>query len=94
MPRAGTGYEFRVLSENEEAHAIVRLTICNLAAAGSLLGVAINRERYSFPVCVNAFLKNKSFLDVGLVQNGILDNYIADMVKYASNADSVKSSVL
>lgn len=125
----------------------------HVAAAGSLLGVAINRERYSFPVgkvetltlypldfeeylwargrrllaeeiyasyqamealpdalhqeatdlyreyllvggmpaCVNAFLKNKSFLDVGLVQNGILDNYIADMAKYASNADSVKT---
>lgn len=124
----------------------------HVAAAGSLLRVAINRERYSFPVgkvemltlypldfeeylwargrqllveeiysafrgmealpeshhqeaielyreyllvggmpaCVNAFLKNKSFLDVGLVQNGILDNYIADMAKYASNADSVK----
>ncbi len=25
-----------------------------------------------------------------MVQNGILDNYIADMAKYASNTDSVK----
>lgn len=124
----------------------------HVAAAGSLLGVAINREHYSFPVgkvetltlypldfeeylwasgrellaeeirsayhtmeplpdalhqeaielyreyllvggmpaCVNAFLRNKSFLDVSLVQSGILDNYIADMAKYSSNAESVK----
>lgn len=123
-----------------------------IAAAGSLLGIAINRQQYSFPVgkvetltlypfdfeeylwararhllcdeiknafdhmvplpealhqeaielfreylivggmpaCINAFLKNGSFLDVPLVQNGILDNYIADMAKYASNTDSVK----
>lgn len=124
----------------------------HVAAAGSLLGVAINRQHYSFPVgkvetitlhpldfeeylwarskellcseictayetmeplpnalhqeaielyreyliiggmpaCINAFLKSGSFLDVPLVQNEILDNYIADMAKYASNTDSVK----
>lgn len=124
----------------------------HIAAAGSLLGVAINRSRYSFPVgkvetltlypfdfeeylwargrellseeirrayetmealpealhqeavelyreylivggmpaCINAFLNQKSFLDVSLVQNGILDNYIADMAKYSSNTESVK----
>ncbi len=124
----------------------------HIVAAGSLLGVAINRQRYSFPVgkvetitlypldfeeflwargkeflceeihrayeemeplpealhqeaielyreylliggmpaCINAFLNSGSFLDVPLVQNEILDNYIADMAKYASNADSVK----
>lgn len=124
----------------------------HIAAAGSLLGVAINRQRYSFPVgkvetitlypldfeeylwargkdllceeirsayeqmaplpdalhqealelyreylviggmpaCINAFLQSNSFLDVSLVQSGILDNYIADMAKYASNSDSVK----
>ena len=124
----------------------------HVAAAGSLLGVAINRQRYSFPVgkvetitlypldfeeylwargkellcedirsayeqmiplpdalhrealefyreylliggmpaSINAFLQKGSFLDVSLVQNGILDNYIADMAKYASNSDSVK----
>lgn len=124
----------------------------HIVAAGSLLGVAINRQRYSFPVgkvetitlypmdfeeflwargkdilcgeiraaydrmnplpdalhqeaielyreylliggmpaCINAFLNNGSFLDVPLVQNEILDNYIADMAKYASNTDSVK----
>lgn len=124
----------------------------HIAAAGSLLGVAINRQHYSFPVgkvktitlypldfeeylwargkellceeirsayeqtvplpdalhqealelyreylviggmpaCINAFLQSNSFLDVSLVQNGILDNYIADMAKYASNSDSVK----
>lgn len=124
----------------------------HIVAAGSLLGVAINRQRYSFPVgkvetitlypldfeeflwargrnvlceeirsayetmeplpnalhqeaielyreylliggmpaCINAFLESGSFLDVPLVQNEILDNYIADMAKYASNTDSVK----
>ena len=124
----------------------------HIAAAGSLLGVAINRQQYSFPVgkvetitlypldfeeylwargkeflcgeirtayetmeplpdalhqeaielyreyliiggmpaCINAFLKSGSFLDVPLVQSEILDNYIADMAKYASNTDSVK----
>lgn len=124
----------------------------HIAAAGSLLGVAINRQHYSFPVgkvetitlypldfeeylwardkellcgeirsayetmeplpdalhqeaielyreyliiggmpaCINAFLKSGSFLDVPLVQNEVLDNYIADMAKYASNTDSVK----
>ena len=124
----------------------------HIAAAGSLLGVAINRQKYSFPVgkvetitlypldfeeylwargkeflcreiwatyesmeplpdalhqeavelyreylliggmpaCINAFLRRGSFLDVPLVQSEILDNYIADMAKYASNADSVK----
>lgn len=124
----------------------------HIAAAGSLLGVAINRQHYSFPVgkvetitlypldfeeylwasgkellcgeirtayetmeplpdalhqeaielyreyliiggmpaCINAFLKSGSFLDVPLVQSEILDNYIADMAKYASNTDSVK----
>jgi len=124
----------------------------HIVAAGSLLGVAINRQRYSFPVgkvetitlypldfeeflwargkeflcqeirgaykameplpdalhqeaielyreylliggmpaCINAFLNSGSFLDVPLVQSEILDNYIADMAKYASNTDSVK----
>ena len=124
----------------------------HIAAAGSLLGVAIHRQHYSFPVgkvetltlhpldfeeylwardkrllaqeirqayqtmlplpealhqeatelyreylliggmpaCINAFLGTGSFLDVSLVQREILDNYIADMAKYASNADSVR----
>ena len=124
----------------------------HIAVAGSLLGVAINREQYSFPVgkvemmtlhpfdfeeylwargktllsdeiraawkqmvplptalhhdaieyyreylivggmpaCIKAFLENGSFLDVPSVQSGIIDSYIADMAKYASNTDSVK----
>ena len=124
----------------------------HIAAAGSLLGVAINRQHYSFPVgkvetitmypldfeeylwareenylcseiknayanmealpeelhnkaidlyreyliiggmpaCINAFLRSGSFIDVPLVQNEILDNYIADMAKYANNTESVK----
>lgn len=123
-----------------------------VAAAGSLLGVAINRKQYSFPVgkvetmelfpmdfeeflwalgkeflafeireyfqkmaampeglhkealeffryylivggmpaAVKNYLENESFLDVMPIQNEIVDNYIADMAKYASNTDSVK----
>ncbi len=124
----------------------------HIAAAGSLLGIAVNRQRYSFPVgkvetltmhpldfeeylwarqeemlcgeiwnafrsmaplpealhlkarelyreyliiggmpaCINAFLAGGSFIDVPMVQRGILDYYIADMAKYASPGDSVK----
>jgi uncharacterized protein len=124
----------------------------HIAAAGSVLGVAINRKHYSFPVgkvetitlypldfeeylwargkillgdeirkawalmaplpdvlhqeaielyreylivggmpaCIIAFLRDRSFIDVPLVQNEILNNYIADMAKYADNIDSVK----
>jgi len=123
-----------------------------VAAAGSLLGVAINREKYSFPVgkvnefyiypldfeeflwalgyeklaeeiknhyanneampealhnmalelyqkyfivggmpaAVNSFIKTDSFLKVHVVQNDILNEYIADMAKYADTATSVK----
>ena len=124
----------------------------HITAAGSLLGVAINRNQYSFPVgkvetielfpmdfeeflwafgkefiavqirdsfhtmtalpeglhteaieylrqflivggmpaAVNTFLDTGKFLDASSVQNEIVDNYIADMAKYASNTDSVK----
>jgi predicted AAA+ superfamily ATPase len=123
-----------------------------IVAAGSLLGIAINREHYSFPVgkvetlilypfdfeeylwgrgkhllcneiknsyltmepmpealhresielfreylvvggmpaCINAFLENKSFIDLQIVQSEILNNYITDMVKYASTTESVR----
>ncbi len=123
-----------------------------VAAAGSLLGVAINRNQYSFPVgkvdtmelfpmdfeeflwalgkeflvseirecfqkmaampmglhkealelfryylivggmpaAVENYLENESFLDIMPIINEIVDNYIADMAKYASNTDSVK----
>ena len=124
----------------------------HIAAAGSLLGVAVNRKHYSYPVgkvetiqmypfdfeeyllarseellcgeiwasfrsmeplpealhlkaqdlfreyliiggmpaCINAFTAGGSFIDVPMVQKGILDNYTADMAKYASPNDSVK----
>ena len=124
----------------------------HVAAAGSLLGVAINRKRYSFPVgkvetmtllpfdfeeylwaqgemklieeirfcyetmqalpaalhqkaieryreylivggmpaAIKIFLESGSFLNVPTVQNELMDNYIADMAKYASTAESVK----
>ncbi|MCL2246933.1 MAG: ATP-binding protein [Lentimicrobiaceae bacterium] len=123
-----------------------------IAAAGSLLGVAINREKYSFPVgkvnefylypldfeeflwalgydklteeiknhyvnneampevlhnvalelyqkyfiiggmpaAVKTFIKTDSFLKVQVIQNDILNEYIADMAKYANTATSVK----
>ena len=124
----------------------------HIIGAGSLLGVAINREKFSFPVgnvdsmtmfpmdfeeflwalgetrlcedIKNAFEKDEalpaalhekaldiykqyliiggmpkaileftetgSFLTVPDVQNKIINDYIADMSKYATNADSVK----
>ncbi|MCL2651741.1 MAG: ATP-binding protein [Candidatus Azobacteroides sp.] len=123
-----------------------------IVTAGSLLGVAINREKYSFPVgkvneiymypldfeeflwalgyeklaeeikshyasneqmpealhnvalelyqkyfivggmpaAVKSFIKTDSFLKVQVIQNDILNEYIADMAKYASTTTSVK----
>ena len=123
-----------------------------IVAAGSLLGVAINREKYSFPVgkvnefymypldfeeflwalnyekladeikthyandeampdalhnvalelyqkyfivggmpaAVQSFINTDSFLKVQVVQNDILNEYIADMAKYADAVTSVK----
>lgn len=124
----------------------------HIAAAGSLLGVAINRNQTSFPVgkvnimrlypldfeeflaatgndmlieeikrcydsmtpmnealhskalsvyhdylivggmpeAVMAFTETNSYIDAGLVQSSIIDNYTADMAKYASNTEAVK----
>lgn len=124
----------------------------HVAAAGSLLGVAINREKHSFPVgkvemldlypldfeefliasgkehfalmirehfisnkpvneaihkeliaiyktylavggmpmAVKNYLEGTSFNSISDIQNNILDSYIADMSKYATNSDSVK----
>lgn len=123
-----------------------------IAAAGSLLGVAINRKQYSFPVgkietvdlypmdfeeflwasgkdflaakirncfegmtpmaeglhrealehyrrylitggmpaAISRYLETGSLLDVTEIQSEIVDNYIADMAKYAENTDSVR----
>lgn len=124
----------------------------HIAAAGSLLGVAINRNQTSFPVgkvnvirlypldfeefltatgndllideitdcyhnmspmnealhrkalglyhdylivggmpeAVKVFIETNSYIDSGLVQRNIIDNYTADMAKYASNSEAVK----
>ncbi|HNX78066.1 MAG TPA: ATP-binding protein, partial [Candidatus Rifleibacterium sp.] len=124
----------------------------HVVAAGSLLGVAINREKFSFPVgkvesvmlfpldfeefllangegilcheirecyenmqpmpaplhlkaidyyrlylvtggmpaAINEFLATGKLITVPDVQNRILNDYLADMAKYASNSDSVK----
>jgi predicted AAA+ superfamily ATPase len=123
-----------------------------IVAAGSLLGVAVNREKYSFPVgkvselymfpldfeeflwalgyeklaeeiknhyvnneampealhnvalelyqkyfivggmpaAVKSFIKTDSFLKVQVIQNNILNEYVADMAKYADTATSIK----
>jgi predicted AAA+ superfamily ATPase len=124
----------------------------HIVAAGSLLGVAINREKYSFPVgkvneinmypldfeeflwamnmerlaeeikshytsneampealhkvaldiyqkyfivggmpaAVATFIETESYLKIQPIQNEILNEYIADMVKYADPATSIK----
>ncbi|MDD2998115.1 MAG: ATP-binding protein [Candidatus Riflebacteria bacterium] len=124
----------------------------HVVAAGSLLGVAINREKFSFPVgkvdsvtlfpldfeeflqangeqnlcreirdcyenmqslpealhlkaidyyrlyliiggmpaAINEFLSTGKLISVPDVQSKILNDYLADMAKYASNSDSVK----
>jgi len=124
----------------------------HIICAGSLLGVAVNREKYSFPVgnvdsitlfpldfeeflwamnnellceeikhafdknealpyalhekaldlykqylitggmprAILEYLETKSFLTVPDVQNKIMNDYIADMAKYATTAESVK----
>jgi predicted AAA+ superfamily ATPase len=122
----------------------------HVVAAGSLLGVAINRAKYSFPVgkvdelsmypldfeeflwalgydklageirnhfasnealpahevalelyqkyfivggmpaAVQAFVNTDSYLKVQVIQNNILNEYVADMAKYADAATSVK----
>lgn len=124
----------------------------HIAAAGSLLGVAIHRKQYSFPVgkvesttlypldfeeflwamgeerlaheirsayeqmcplpealhrkalefyryylivggmpaCVNTFAESEKLVLVPTVQNEIVNNYVADMVNYASNSETVK----
>ena len=124
----------------------------HIVAAGSLLGVAINREKFSYPVgkvnelslypldfeeflwaiskerladlirkhfatnealpealhqdaieaykkyliiggmpaVVNEYIDNKSLVNVPVVQNRIINEYIADMAKYANASTSVK----
>ncbi len=122
----------------------------HIIVAGSLLGVAINREKYSFPVgkvtiktmfpmdfeeflwamgkkeaseiindsysnnapcsihdylldlyrlylCIGGmpkvlhnYLENNDFDKVDIIQRDIIDSYIADMVKYTSQSESIK----
>lgn len=42
------------------------------------------------PACIKMFRESNSFLDVSIIQNEILDNYVADMAKYAEHSDSVR----
>jgi len=124
----------------------------HIAAAGSLLGVAVNRQNYSFPVgkvqsvamypldfeeyliargeeylsgeirdhysftrkmpaplhekairlyreylitggmpaSVSALISGKKLIEIPIIQQEIMDNYIADMAKYASPQESVR----
>jgi len=124
----------------------------HIVCAGSLLGVAVNRDKYSFPVgnvdsltlypldfeeflwalgenqlcenikesfysgealpaalheraldiyrlylvvggmprAVTEYTQTKSLIPIPEIQNRIINDYLADMAKYASNADSVK----
>jgi len=124
----------------------------HVAAAGSLLGVAVNREKYSFPVgkvnslslypldleeylisrdehgllaeikrcydvmepmdaalheraadlyreylitggmpaCVKARVEGESLIEIPFIQNDIVNNYVADMAKYATPSETVK----
>ena len=42
------------------------------------------------PACVNQYTIVGKLLDIPLIQNEILNNYLADMAKYAENTSSVK----
>ncbi len=42
------------------------------------------------PEAVKAFIETNSYIDAGLVQSSIIDNYTADMAKYACNSEAVK----
>lgn len=42
------------------------------------------------PEAVKSFIETNSYIDAGLVQRNIIDNYTADMAKYASNTETVK----
>jgi len=42
------------------------------------------------PACIAQAVKSNSSIDVPNIQNQILNDYIADMAKYASNTESVK----
>ena len=42
------------------------------------------------PEAVKAFIEHDSYIDAAIVQSSIIDSYVADMAKYASNTDSVK----
>lgn len=42
------------------------------------------------PEAVKTFIETNSYIDASLVQRDIIDNYVADMAKYASNTEAVK----
>jgi predicted AAA+ superfamily ATPase len=67
----------------------------NEAMPEALHQVALELYRSYFivggmPAAVNTFIKTDSYLKVQIVQNDILNEYIADMAKYADTATSVK----
>lgn len=42
------------------------------------------------PEVVKAFVQTNSYIDASLIQSSIIDNYAADMAKYATNSEAVK----
>ena len=67
----------------------------NSAMPGALHGLALEYYQQYFivggmPAAVAAFIDTNSFMRVQLIQNNILNEYIADMSKYADPATSIK----
>ena len=42
------------------------------------------------PEAVKSFIETNSYIDSGLIQSSIIDNYTADMAKYATSSEAVK----
>lgn len=67
----------------------------NSAMPGALHGLALEYYQQYFivggmPAAVAAFIDTNSFMRAQLIQNNILNEYIADMSKYADPATSIK----
>lgn len=79
-----------LLSKEIEEHFV-----SNEAMSEALHAVALDYYRQymivgGMPAAVTSFVDTQSFHDVQLIQNGIIQQYIADMSKYATAATSVK----
>lgn len=84
-------------ANNEErlSQEIHKCYLSSEALADGLHQKALNLYRLylitgGMPACVRGFIQPGKLLDVLNIQGEILDNYISDMAKYASNSESVK----